>query len=79
MATYTPNYNLGKPETTDPFGYSSFLPLFNDNMDKIDQIGGGGGSSYTAGDGIDITNDIISLAYLKVVNGAVNIVFDDGN
>lgn len=44
MANYTPNYNLGKPEPTDPFGYSSFLPLFNDNMDKIDQIGGGGGS-----------------------------------
>ena len=40
MATYTPNHNLGKPEPTDPFGYNSFLPLFNDNMDKIDQIGG---------------------------------------
>lgn len=77
MATYTPNHNLGKPESTDPFGYSSFLPLFNDNMDKIDQISGG--STYTAGDGIDITSDVISLAYLKVVNGAVNIVFDDGN
>lgn len=78
MATYTPNHNLGKPEPTDQFGYNSFLPLFNDNMDKIDQIGGGG-STYTAGDGIDITSDVISLAYLKVVNGAVNLVFDDGN
>lgn len=45
MANYTPNYNLGKPEPTDPFGYNSFLPLFNDNMDKIDQIGGGGGDN----------------------------------
>ena len=26
-----------------------------------DQLGGGGGSSYTAGDGIDITNDVISV------------------
>ena len=26
-----------------------------------DHLGGGGGSSYTAGDGIDITNDIISV------------------
>ena len=45
MATYTPNHNLGKPEPTDPFGYNSFLPLFNDNMDKIDQIGGGGSAN----------------------------------
>lgn len=45
MATYTENYNLAKPEPTDPFGYNSFLPLFNDNMDKIDEIGGGGGSA----------------------------------
>ena len=37
-----------------------------------------GGGSYTAGDGIDITSNVISLAYLTVVNGAVNLVFDDG-
>ena len=37
-----------------------------------------GGGSYSAGDGIDITSNVISLEYLKVVNGAVNIVFDDG-
>lgn len=75
MASYTPNLNLYKPDSTDDFG--DFRTEFNSNMDKIDQ--GGGGSSYTAGDGIDITNDVISLAYLKVVNGAVNLVFDDGN
>ena len=37
-----------------------------------------GGGSFTAGDGIDITSNVISLAYLTVVNGAVNLVFDDG-
>ena len=75
MASYTPNLNLYKPDSTDDFG--NFRAEFNSNMDKIDQ--GGGGSTYTAGDGIDITSDVISLAYLKVVNGAVNLVFDDGN
>lgn len=76
MATYTPNLNLGKPGSTDPFG--NFRQLFNDNMDKIDQSGGGGGS-YTAGDGIKIASNVISLDYFSVVNGAVNITFDDGN
>ena len=75
MASYTPNLNLYKPDDSDNFG--DFRVKFNENMDKIDQ--GGGGSTYTAGDGIDITSDVISLAYLKVVNGAVNLVFDDGN
>lgn len=37
-----------------------------------------GGGSYTAGDGIDITSNVISLDYFKVVNGAINLVFDDG-
>ena len=60
MAQYTPNYNLGKPEETDPFG--DFRELFNDNMDKIDQIGGGTG-----------------IDYLTVIDGKVNIIFDDGN
>ena len=49
MATYTPNYNLGKPDGTDR--YDSFLQLFNDNMDIIDDNlggGGGGGGSYTS-------------------------------
>ena len=72
MASYTPNLNLYKPDSTD--NISNFREEFNNNMDKIDQ---GGGSTYTAGDGIDITSDVISLAYLKVVNGAVNIVFDE--
>ena len=29
--------------------------------------GGGGGSTYTAGNGIDITNDVISLAYPSII------------
>ncbi len=47
MATYTPNYNLGKPEASDPFG--NFRQLFNDNMDEIDANlgGGGGGGGHT--------------------------------
>lgn len=76
MATYTTNYNLYKPDSTDDF--KDFRSEFNNNMEIIDQ-NMGGGSSYTAGDGIDITSNVISLEYLKVVNGAVNLVFDDGN
>lgn len=34
------------------------------------------GKSYTAGDGIDITNDKISLDYLHVLNGVVNIEYE---
>lgn len=47
MATYTTNYNLGKPEASDPFG--NFRQLFNDNMDEIDANlgGGGGGGGHT--------------------------------
>ena len=48
MATYTTNYNLKKPESTDPFG--DFRGDYNDNLDIIDaNLGGGGGSSSLAG------------------------------
>ena len=43
MSTYTPNLNLYKPDATDPV--SEFRAEFNNNMDKIDQSGGGGSSS----------------------------------
>lgn len=46
MSSYTPNLNLYKPDATDD--YSEFLVEFNNNMNKIDQ-GGGGGSSSLAG------------------------------
>ena len=39
--------------------------------------GGGGGGSYTAGDGIDITNSVISLEYLEVQNGKVCIKYEE--
>ena len=46
MATYTPNYNLYKPEGTDDF--DDFLTEFGANMDTIDQnLGGGGGGGHT--------------------------------
>lgn len=40
MANYTPNLNLGKPESSDQF--KNFRQLFNDNMDKIDNAVSGG-------------------------------------
>lgn len=47
MASYTPNLNLYKPDSSDDFG--DFREAFNDNMDILDQGGGGGGDtvSYT--------------------------------
>lgn len=48
MATYTTNYNLEKPDASDPFG--DFRESYNDNLDIIDaNLGGGGGSSSLAG------------------------------
>ena len=47
MATYTPNYNLEKPESTDDF--KDFRQSYNGNMDIIDANLGGGGSSSLAG------------------------------
>jgi hypothetical protein len=35
------------------------------------------GSAYTAGDGIDITNSVISLEYLEVQNGKVCIKYEE--
>ena len=176
MATYTTNYNLYKPESTDDFG--DFRSEFDNNMDIIDaNMGGGGGDTvsytqtlatgtkvgeisingtssdinspkykikkqniatvpyltlysedtgesvsvptrdfaslvswtpnqangdhigdlvidnmgyvlyskpYTSGEGVNVTTDgagngVVSLEYLTVVDGAVNLVFDDGN
>lgn len=48
MATYTTNYNLKKPDSSDPFG--DFRSDYNDNLDIIDaNLGGGGGSSSLSG------------------------------
>lgn len=56
MASHTPNLNLYKPDDSDD--YKDFREGFNDNMDILDQGGGGGGDSVswnqvqTAGDKI---------------------------
>ena len=48
MSTYTTNYNLEKPDSTDDF--KDFRSNYNSNMDIIDaNLGGGGGSSTLAG------------------------------
>jgi len=118
MATYTPNLNLYKPDSTDDYG--DFREEFNENMDKIDQSGGGGTgdvvdvevngtsvvdpttkvaeitsyeevtqSEYDALPSSKLTNGIAyfikdaggsgDIDFLTVVDGAVNLVFDDGN
>ena len=45
MAGYTPNLNLYKPDDSDD--YKDFREGFNDNMDILDQGGGGGGDSVS--------------------------------
>lgn len=45
MASYTPNLNLYKPDDEDD--YKDFREGFNDNMDILDQGGGGDSVSYT--------------------------------
>lgn len=45
MASYTPNLNLYKPDSSDDFG--DFRAEFNNNMDILDQGGGGGGDSVS--------------------------------
>lgn len=116
MATYTTNYNLEKPDSTDDF--KDFRASYNGNMDIIDQnMGGGGGGNvndvlvngasvvdgnhdaqitsyeevtqaqYDALPSSKLTNGIAYFIkdvpapdeYLTVVNGAVNIIYDDGN
>ncbi len=62
MATYTPNLNLGKPDSTDPFG--NFRQLFNDNMDKLDQSGGGGSSTLAGLSDVSITTPVTNDALI---------------
>ena len=49
MATYTPNYNLSKPENTD--SQQSFISDYCDNMDKLDNAIGGSTQGHTIIDG----------------------------
>lgn len=54
MATYTPNYNLSKPESTDDM--TDFFADYGDNMDIIDEnMGGGGSGGHTIIDENDVS------------------------
>lgn len=56
MASYTPNLNLYKPDSTDDFG--DFREAFNDNMDILD--GGGGGGDSVSWNQIQLSGDKIA-------------------
>lgn len=45
--------------------------------DASGQLKTGTRASYTAGDGIDITNNVISLEYLSVVNGQICLTYEE--
>lgn len=92
MATYTPNLNLYKPDSTDNF--EDFLPKFNDNMDKLDQGGGGGSANivhltqaeYDALPDSKLTDGKVYMIedaspagndFFSVVDGAVCLTFEE--
>ena len=62
MASYTPNLNLYKPDSSDDFG--DFRAEFNNNMDILDQGGGGSGHTIEDGSGTAMT----ARANLQFVN-----------
>ena len=62
MGTYTPNLNLYKPDSSDDFG--DFRAEFNNNMDILDQGGGGSGHTIEDGSGTAMT----ARANLQFVN-----------
>lgn len=77
MATYTPNYNLSKPEPTDE--YQDFLDSYGDNMDIIDNNlggGGGGGGGHTI---VDPTGTDMPQENKLQFTGSVNVSDDNVN
>lgn len=76
MATYTPNYNLSKPDATDDF--DAFRASYGDNMDKIDNNmgGGGGGGGHTI---VDPTGADMPQENKLQFTGAVNVSDDSAN
>lgn len=76
MATYTPNFNLSKPEPTDE--YQDFLDSYGDNMDIIDlnMGGGGGGGGHTI---VDPTGTDMPQESKLQFTGAVNVSDDAVN
>lgn len=92
MATYTTNYNLKKPDSSDPFG--DFRGDYNDNLDIIDaNLGGGGGSGgHTILDpngtslpqeddlqftgSVSVTDDNVNGRTVVNVSGGSNLILD---
>lgn len=76
MATYTPNYNLEKPDGSDQFG--DFRTSYNSNMDIIDANlgGGGGGGGHTIVD--PNGNTMPNRSKLKFT-GSVSVTDDSAN
>lgn len=76
MATNTPNYNLGKPDASDPFG--NFRQLFNDNMDIIDaNLGGGGGGGDTVS-WVQIQQSGTKIAEISINGVSTDVFAPDG-
>lgn len=76
MATYTTNYNLEKPEASDPFG--DFRESYNDNLDIIDANlgGGGGGGGHTI---VDENGSTMPTETALQFTGNVSVSDDSGN
>ena len=91
MATYTTNYNLKKPDSSDPFG--DFRGDYNDNLDIIDaNLGGGGGGGHTIVDAdgnslpqedelqftgaVSVTDDNVNGRTVVNVSGGSNLILD---
>lgn len=92
MATYTTNYNLKKPDSSDPFG--DFRGDYNDNLDIIDaNLGGGGGSGgHTILDpdgnslpqeddlqftgAVSVTDDNVNGRTVVNISGGSNLILD---
>ena len=74
MASYTPNLNLYKPDSTDDFG--DFRAEFNNNMDILDQGGGGGSGGHTI---YDPSGNALAQESGLQFTGAVSVSDDSAN
>ena len=74
MGTYTPNLNLYKPDASDPFG--EFREKFNDNMDILDNGGGGGSGGHTI---YDKDGNALAQESGLQFTGSVNVTDDNVN
>lgn len=77
MSTFTPNYNLEKPDASDPI--SAFRQLFNSNMDKIDDISGGGGGGGGGHTILNPNGNIMPTRTKLQFDGSVAVTDDAGN